>query len=56
MPKRIVLAGWVICLALISALLMVVIYVPGSDPSRVYYGTDTRGFALLIGAALVAVW
>lgn len=56
MPKRIVLAGWVICLALISALLMAVIYVPGSDPSRVYYGTDTRGFALLIGAALALVW
>ncbi|WP_342419070.1 acyltransferase family protein [Paenibacillus sp. FSL H8-0168] len=56
MPKRIVLAGWVTCLALISALLMAVIYVPGSDPSRVYYGTDTRGFALLIGAALALVW
>ncbi|MGQ3477201.1 acyltransferase family protein [Paenibacillus sp. TY11] len=56
MPKRIVLAGWVTCLALISALLMAVIYLPGSDPSRVYYGTDTRGFALLIGAALALVW
>ncbi|QNR67396.1 acetyltransferase [Paenibacillus peoriae] len=56
MPKRIVLAGWVTCLALISVLLMAVIYVPGSDPSRVYYGTDTRGFALLIGAALALVW
>ncbi|MGG1615139.1 acyltransferase family protein [Paenibacillus sp. NRS-1782] len=56
MPKRIVLAGWVTCLALISALLMAVIYVPGADPSRVYYGTDTRGFALLIGAALALVW
>lgn len=56
MPKRIVLAGWVTCLALISALLMAVIYVPGTDPSRVYYGTDTRGFALLIGAALALVW
>ncbi|WP_431085976.1 acyltransferase family protein [Paenibacillus sp. 8b26] len=56
MPKRIVLAGWVTCLALTSALLMAVIYVPGTDPSRVYYGTDTRGFALLIGAALALVW
>ncbi|MGW8958886.1 acyltransferase family protein [Paenibacillus sp. NPDC055715] len=56
MPKRIVFAGWVISLALISALLMAVIYVPGTDPSRVYYGTDTRGFALLIGAVLALVW
>lgn len=56
MPRRSVLAGWVTSLAFISALLMAVIYVPGSDPSRVYYGTDTRGFALLIGAALALVW
>jgi lysophospholipase L1-like esterase len=26
------------------------------DPSRVYYGTDTRAFALLAGAALAVVW
>jgi hypothetical protein len=30
---------------------MALIYQPGDDPSRVYYGTDTRAFALLIGAA-----
>ncbi|MCL5444975.1 MAG: acyltransferase [Actinobacteria bacterium] len=35
-----------------SALLMAVLYHPGTDPSRVYFGTDTRGFDLLIGAAL----
>lgn len=29
---------------------MALIYRPGADPSRVYYGTDTRLFALLIGA------
>lgn len=28
------------------------LYVPGEDPSRVYYGTDTRAFSVLIGAAL----
>jgi peptidoglycan/LPS O-acetylase OafA/YrhL len=39
-----------------SALLMAGLYVPGTDPSRVYYGTDTRAFALLAGAALAAVW
>jgi len=30
--------------------------VPYTDPSRVYYGTDTRASALLIGAALAFVW
>jgi peptidoglycan/LPS O-acetylase OafA/YrhL len=29
---------------------------PGTDPSQVYYGTDTRAFALLIGAALAMIW
>ena len=37
-------------LALISVLLMGVLYSPDGDPSRVYYGTDTRAFSLLIGA------
>jgi hypothetical protein len=35
---------------------MGVLYHPGSDPSRVYYGTDTRAFALLIGAVLALLW
>lgn len=34
-----------------SIFAMALIYQPGADPSRVYYGTDTRAFALLIGAA-----
>ncbi|NOU71313.1 acyltransferase family protein [Paenibacillus sp. LMG 31458] len=38
-----------------SVLAMAMIYVPGMDPSRVYYGTDTRVFAMLIGAALAIV-
>lgn len=37
-------------LALISVVLMGVLYSPDGDPSRVYYGTDTRAFSLLIGA------
>lgn len=37
-------------LVLISAVLMAVLYNPAGDPSRVYYGTDTRAFSLLIGA------
>jgi peptidoglycan/LPS O-acetylase OafA/YrhL len=33
-----------------SALLMALLYNPGHDPSRVYYGTDTRAQSLLMGA------
>ncbi|MFE4571655.1 acyltransferase family protein [Paenibacillus chitinolyticus] len=42
--------------AAVSAIAMALLYVPGTDPSRVYYGTDTRAFAILIGAALAVVW
>ncbi|MFF3024220.1 acyltransferase family protein [Gottfriedia sp. NPDC057948] len=42
--------------AIVSALLMAILFHPGSDPSRVYYGTDTRAFSLLIGASLALVW
>ena len=41
-----------LALAAISSILMAVLYHPGYDPTRVYDGTDTRAFALLIGAAL----
>lgn len=39
-----------------SALAMGLTYHPGTVPNLVYYGTDTRAFALLIGAALAFVW
>lgn len=39
-----------------SALWMGFQYQPDSDPSRIYYGTDTRAAGLLIGAALAFVW
>ncbi|EHK9413950.1 acetyltransferase [Enterococcus faecalis] len=42
--------------ALISVTLMAVLYVPGADPTRVYYGTDTRVFSILLGSALAYVW
>ncbi|MFJ5624590.1 acyltransferase family protein [Peribacillus loiseleuriae] len=41
---------------LFSAILMGLLYQPGVDPSRVYYGTDTRSFELLIGCFLAFVW
>lgn len=47
---------WILAGAALSAGAMAMIYVPGLDPSRVYYGTDTRAFGLLIGAALAVAW
>jgi len=47
---------WILIAAAVSALLMAVLYSPGDDPTRVYDGTDTRAFSLLIGAALAVVW
>ncbi len=35
-----------------SAILMAVMYVPGADPTRVYYGTDTRLFSMFFGGWL----
>ncbi|HZK59902.1 MAG TPA: acyltransferase family protein [Cryobacterium sp.] len=39
-------------LAAASAVLMGVLYQPGADPTRVYYGSDTHSFGLFAGAAL----
>jgi peptidoglycan/LPS O-acetylase OafA/YrhL len=39
-----------------STVLMAVLYHPATDPSRVYYGTDTRMETILVGAALACVW
>jgi peptidoglycan/LPS O-acetylase OafA/YrhL len=39
-----------------SAALMWILFNPGGDPSRVYYGTDTRAFLLLMGILLALVW
>jgi peptidoglycan/LPS O-acetylase OafA/YrhL/lysophospholipase L1-like esterase len=50
------LAAASLLLAAASAVTMGLLYQPGYDPTRVYDGTDTRAFALLIGAALAFVW
>jgi len=50
------MAGVTLCLAAASAIAMAVLYHPGYDPTRVYEGTDTRAFGLLIGAAVAMVW
>lgn len=41
-----------VILAVISFSLMWILFDPAKDPSRVYYGTDTRVFSLLCGAIL----
>lgn len=45
-----------LALAAASAVAMGMLYHPGTVPNLVYYGTDTRAFALLMGAALAFVW
>lgn len=45
-----------IAAAVASALLMAVLHDPAGDPTRVYYGTDTRATPLLIGVALAFAW
>jgi len=39
-----------------STALMWVLYTPGADTSRVFYGTDTRAAPLLIGVLLALLW
>ena len=53
--SRRALAATCAVLAAGSAVLMAVLYQPGADPSRVYYGTDTRAQSLLIGALLATL-
>ena len=50
------LALLAIVFALISSIEMAILYHPSLDPSRIYYGTDTRAGGLLFGAALAMVW
>ncbi len=45
-----------LALTLVSAVLMAVLYDPNGDPTRVYYGPDTRAFAPLLGAWLGLAW
>jgi peptidoglycan/LPS O-acetylase OafA/YrhL/lysophospholipase L1-like esterase len=42
--------------AIASSILMAILYEPSFDPSRLYFGTDTRAGGLLFGAALAMVW
>jgi peptidoglycan/LPS O-acetylase OafA/YrhL len=64
-PLLLLLLRWIgqrgallVTLALVatSAALMGLLYQPEADPLRLYYGTDTRAFAPLLGAALACAW
>lgn len=50
------MAAVTVAFAAVSAVEMATLYHPGTDPTRVYEGTDTRAFGLLFGAALAMVW
>ena len=52
--SRRVLGALLVVLAGLSLLSMFLLFTPG-DPSRVYYGTTTRAFELLVGALLALV-
>lgn len=43
-------------LAVASALAMALLATPGEDATRIYYGTDTHAFGLLLGVALAFLW
>ena len=51
MQSRIILA-----MAVFSTILAALLYNPSGDPSRVYYGTDTRLAEILLGACLAIIW
>ena len=51
LPRRATFA-----LALASAVAMAALFDPNGDPTRVYYGPDTRFFAPLVGAWLALLW
>ena len=53
--KRTHLMALALAAAMLSSLLMGLLYQPDADPSRVYFGTDTRAGGLLAGAVLAFI-
>ncbi|MFK5633367.1 MULTISPECIES: acyltransferase family protein [unclassified Ornithinimicrobium] len=43
-------------IGLVSSVAMALLYTPGADATRVYYGTDTHLMGLMAGAALAVAW
>lgn len=54
--ERRVLFYSIMAVAGVSAILMALLYAGPDSTNRVYYGTDTRMFAILFGVALAVVW
>ena len=48
--------GFSMILSIASAIWMAILFKPGVDPSRIYYGTDTRLFSILLGCGLALIW
>jgi peptidoglycan/LPS O-acetylase OafA/YrhL len=48
--------GVALAIGLGSTLLMALLFTPGLDATRVYYGTDTHVMGLMAGAALAFAW
>ncbi|GAA2035891.1 peptidoglycan O-acetyltransferase OatA [Terrabacter terrae] len=48
--------GAAVAVGLGSSLLMAALFSPGTDGTRVYYGTDTHVMGLMAGAALAFAW
>jgi peptidoglycan/LPS O-acetylase OafA/YrhL len=46
---------FILLASILSAVWMTILHNPNLDPSRVYYGTDTRIFSLLIGASFAVI-
>jgi peptidoglycan/LPS O-acetylase OafA/YrhL len=54
--KRPLLLGLTLAGIVVSTALMAFQFAPAEDPSRIYFGTDTRLAGLLVGAALALAW
>ena len=48
--------GFAMIVSIASAIWMALLFKPGVDPSRIYYGTDTRLFSILLGCGLALIW
>jgi peptidoglycan/LPS O-acetylase OafA/YrhL len=48
--------GTALAVGAVSSLLMALLFTPGVDATRVYYGTDTHVMGLMAGAAIAFAW
>jgi peptidoglycan/LPS O-acetylase OafA/YrhL len=48
--------GVAVAVGVASSVLMALLFTPGTDATRVYYGTDTHVMGLMVGAAMAFAW